>query len=234
MKVREFIDSCVNDKKRKSLDEVIGTIMTLTSAILAMSGIIAPQFQEIFLLATVVMTVFFWVAYRIAKTLHSIEFRLMIVASFFTTLFWLMIFPSITALELHNPLYDFIITNALFYAGYTVMILLFIRVADRIWFWLSQEELGDWSPLGVDMMFVEDKSGESGALIHLSIIGYGLVTTLLLIAGTVWFIGGIILVLPIVIAILLFIRHTMKNIYELWFVSLTSLNPTKADQSQTE
>jgi hypothetical protein len=220
-KVRRFLESCVNAKRLQSLDEAIGTIVTLTAATLALLALIVLEFQVFLAFVTIITTLFFWVSYRIAKILHSIEIRIMIISCFFTFLFWFIFFGPIMVIS--RGLDEYIGTLFMIiysFAGITLISLFCTKASDRIWRWLSLDVLDGWSPLGLIVLNTEDdKTNDSGFLIFMIVLVYGMYVLVLLIGGVEY----IIITGPMFIIFLFILRSSWSKVYEIWLKSLENM-----------
>lgn len=94
--LRMVLSTWVNKDALYSLDETVGTIVTVASAIFAISAVLfeSLRFQLGWLSAVTLLC--FWGTYRIAKTKHSIELRFGIISSFFV----FMLYSAISLLQL--------------------------------------------------------------------------------------------------------------------------------------
>ena len=131
----------MEDKRLYSFDELIGTIVTLSTVSLVFLALTLQDLKFYFGVASFISTLFFWVGYRIAKILHSIEIRLGIVASFFPFLFFSFILP----------LFEFLRENALLNLAFGLIPLgiafvISMPLVLRVWRWLSNDTPNNWTP----------------------------------------------------------------------------------------
>ncbi len=141
IKVRQFLSSCVNRNQLASLDEAIGTASTIATAGFGFLALFVEDLKPLFGVITFVTILFFWIGYRFAKIVHSIEYRMVIISSFIPFLVYVIITPIINIV----PLADLF--------GYSIRMLPFILVLiitpkgiKRTWKWLTDSQFDDWSP----------------------------------------------------------------------------------------
>ncbi len=184
IKVRQFLTSCVNRDRLASLDEAIGTISTIATAGFGFLALFVEDLKPLFGVITFVTILFFWIGYRFAKIIHSIEYRLVIISSFIPFLVFVIITPIINI----APLDDLI--------GYSIRMLPFILVLiitpkgiKRTWKWLTDSQFDDWSPW--DNPIVENAPGKWKTIeIFVGIYGYCI---------AIWFYGFAAFILTIVL-----------------------------------
>lgn len=79
---RNVLKTWVDSDKLYSLDEMVGTIVALTSVALATGALLFDAFKFSLGWLSAVSTILFWVIYRYAKAKHSIELRLAVISGF--------------------------------------------------------------------------------------------------------------------------------------------------------
>jgi hypothetical protein len=219
-KLRQLLNSCVDEKKLSSLDEAIGTIVTLTAAGFALLALLFPEFQQIFGFAAIITTIFFWITYRIAKILHAIEIRFLVIISFFMFLFWFVYLELISFVSFFEGYLGTIFTLIFSTIGIILIGVICVKASNRIWTWLSNDSLHGWSPLSSKVLGTKDKENrESGFLVFMVVFTYGMYAMMMLIGG----VNLLILTVPICLILIIGIQTSWKKIYEIWLGSLKTI-----------
>ena len=221
-KVRRILNSSVMKSRLESLDEAIGTIVTLTAALFALLALTFIEYQIVFGFTSIAITIFFWVGYRIAKILHAIEIRFMIISSFMTFVFWYLFFGLILSLSsLSEGVLETLLVASVSSFGLLLIALGCTKISDRIWRWLSSGELRNWSPLGTGVFGTRDESGNnSGFLIFMIVLAYGLYICIFVVSGLPY----VIVTCPMFIIFFVALKSSWSKVYEIWFRSLEQLS----------
>lgn len=140
--IRKALMSVTDPNKLYSLDEAVGTVVTLSTVIFGLLSLYFPEMRVTFSLLTLVSTFFFWVSYRIAKIKHAIELRIWIIKAFTWFVPGVVSIPFFLLSEYFkasNPILDFLFLSV----GVSINLrsLDFARKLDP-WKYLRRDNLG--------------------------------------------------------------------------------------------
>lgn len=153
IKVRQFLTSCVNRDRLASLDETIGTASTIATAGFGFLALFVEDLKPLFGVITFVTILFFWIGYRFAKIVHSIEYRMVIISSFIPFLVFVIITPIIDIVPL-----DELIKYSMRMLPFFLVLIITPKGIRRTWKWLTDSQFDDWNPW--DSLIEERASGK--------------------------------------------------------------------------